>query len=234
MSRIDVLGVGFDPVTRDAAVDRALELIRRRGAYVCTPNPEIVMRCRRDPGLAAAVNSADLVLSDGVGILWAAERQNTPLPERVPGVEFTMALLARLRGSVYILGGAPGTAELAAERIARDYPNAVVVGCHDGYFSDELALTAELGEKRPDFLLVCLGMEKQELWMAAHRDLPVGLMAGLGGTVDVLAGTVERAPLRWRERGLEWLYRLLRQPWRLRRQMTLIAYAWAVITRKQS
>ena len=232
MSRTEVLGVGFDAVTMDEALGRARTLMERRGAYVCTPNPEIVMAARREPEVMAAVNGADLVLADGVGIVWAAKRFGTPLPGRVAGIDFLAALLDRMSGTVYVLGGKPGIAEKAAERIAAAHPNVTVAGTHDGYFTDELALTAELGQTRPDLLLVCLGAPKQELWMAAHRDLPVGLMIGLGGAVDVLAGTAERAPLGWRKHGLEWLYRLLRQPSRLKRQRNLIGYVWAVIKRK--
>ena len=234
MNRVDILGVRFDPVTLDEAVTRALALMARRGAYVCTPNPEMIQRCRKDPALMEAVNAADLILPDGVGVLWAADRFGTPLPERVPGVDFASELMRRMRGSVYILGGRPGVAEKAAENLAAAYPHLTVAGARDGFFSDELAITAELGEKRPDLLLVCLGMEKQELWMAAHRDLPVGLMAGLGGTVDVFAGTAQRAPVRWREHGLEWLYRLLREPTRFRRQLSLAAYVWDVCKRKRT
>ncbi len=234
MTRVDVLGVGFDPVTPEEAVTRGLALMERRGACVCTPNPEMLLRCRRNPSLMAAVNGADLVLADGVGVLWAAKRFGSPLPERVAGVDFASELLRRMHGSVYILGGRPGVAEKAGENIAAAHPNITIAGCMDGFFDDELALIAELGEKRPDLLLVCLGMEKQELWMAAHRDLPVGLMAGLGGTVDVFAETARRAPTWWRDRGLEWLYRLLRQPSRLPRQLSLLAYVWAVWKRKST
>ena len=232
MSRVEILGVGFDDVTVDEGAERALELMERRGAYVCTPNPEIVMAARRDPEVMAAVNGADLVLADGVGVVWAAERFGTPLPERAAGIDVLTALLGRMSGSVYVLGGKPGVAERAAESIAAAYPAVSIAGAHDGYFTDELILTAELGQTRPDLLMVCLGAPKQELWMAAHRDLPVGLMFGLGGAADVLAGTAERAPLRWRERGLEWLYRLLRQPSRLKRVGSLFGFALAVIKRK--
>ena len=229
MSRLDILGVGFDPVTMDEAVAWGLaRLAGRSCAYVCTPNPEIVMRAQKDQELMRAVNGADLVLPDGVGILWAARQKGRPLPERVAGYDFLRALLGKMSGSVYILGGQPGVAEKAGETIAREYPNVTVVGCCDGYILDELALIAEIGEREPDLLMVCLGAPKQELWMAAHRDLPVGLMAGLGGSVDVLAGTVPRAPLWWRSHGLEWLYRLLRQPRRLKRMLHLPKYLLAV------
>lgn len=229
MNRLDVLGVGFDTVTMDEAVERALGYIdTRAGAYVCTPNPEIVLKARREPELMAALRGADMVLPDGVGILWAAEKMGHPLSERVAGYDFLLALLARMRGSVYILGGTPGTAEAAGDAIARDYPNVTIAGCCDGYISDELALIAAIGQTRPDLLMVCLGASKQEQWMASHRDLPVGLMVGLGGSVDVLAGKVKRAPLWWREHKLEWLYRVLRQPKRLGRVLQLPQFMLAV------
>lgn len=232
MNRVDVLGVGFDPVTMDGAVTRALALMERRGAYVCTPNPEIVMLARRDPAVMDAVNGADLVLADGTGVVWAAGRLGTPLPGRVPGYDFLMALLGRMRGSVYILGGRPGVAERAAEAVRARFPQVEIAGTHDGYSGGETALTAELKEKRPDLLAVCLGMGKQELWMASHRGLPVGLMAGLGGSADVLAGEVKLAPPSWREHGLEWLYRLLREPRRLGRQTALAGFVLAVLKGK--
>lgn len=229
MNRLDVLGVGFDPVTMDEAVERALGYIdTHAGAYVCTPNPEIVLKAQSEPELMAALRGADMVLPDGVGILWAAEKMGHPLSERVAGYDFLLALLARMRGSVYILGGTPGTAEAAGDAIARDYPNVTIAGCCDGYISDELALIAAIGQTRPDLLMVCLGASKQEQWMAAHRDLPVGLMVGLGGSVDVLAGKVKRAPLWWREHKLEWLYRVLRQPKRLGRVLQLPQFMLAV------
>ena len=234
MSRVNVLGVGFDALTGNEAADRALELMRqRRAAYVCTPNPEIVLLARRDPDLMEAVNGADLVLADGIGVLWASKTLGTPLPERVAGYDFLLALLARMEGSVYILGGRGDAAEKAAAAIARDHPGLTVAGWCDGFITDELRLIAELGEKEPDLLMVCLGAGKQELWMAAHRDLPVGLMAGLGGSVDVLAGAVPRAPAWWRDRGLEWLYRLIKQPWRIRRQLRLPGYVLAVLRQKR-
>ena len=233
MSRLDVLGVGFDRVGIDEAVERAMALMaERRAAYVCTPNPEIVLLAERDPELFAAVNGADLVLPDGIGIVWASGKLGEPLPERVAGYDFLLALLAGMHGTVYILGGAAGAAELAAGHIAETYPTVTVVGCCDGYIRDELGLIADLGQLRPDLLMVCLGTPKQELWMASHRDLPVGLMAGLGGSVDVLAGLTSRAPLWWREHGLEWLYRLLREPWRIRRQMKLPGFIIKVLRQR--
>ena len=234
MSRVDILGVGFDALTGEEAVARALELMgERRAAYVCTPNPEIVLMAREDPSLMDAVNGADLVLPDGVGVVWASRKLGTPVPERVAGYDFLLALLGCMEGSVYILGGRAGVAELAAERIRTTFPGVTIAGTCDGFIRDELALIAEIGEREPDLMMVCLGAGKQELWMAAHRDLPVGIMAGLGGSVDVLAGTVPRAPDWWRGHGLEWLYRLIKQPSRLKRQLRLPGYILLVFRQKR-
>ena len=226
----ELLGVRFDAVTMDGAVTRALALTQTRsGAYVCTPNPEIVMLARNDPTLLEAVNNASLVLPDGAGIVWAAKRLLRPVPERVAGYDFLLSLLGRLRGGVLIYGGRPGVAERAAETIAARYPNAAVCGAFDGYGDNEADVLAAIRRTRPALVMVCLGAPRQELWMAAHTDLPVGLMAGLGGSVDILAGAAKRAPLWWRSHGLEWLYRLLREPRRLRRQLRLPAFVLAVL-----
>ena len=228
--RTEILGVGFDSVTMEDALDRAEVLIsEKRGSYVCTPNPEIVWRAQTQPALMDAVNGADMVLPDGVGILWAAGKLGKKIPERVAGFDFITALMKRFSGSVFLLGGRPGVAEKAAETIRAVYPGITVAGSCDGYYTDESEVLDRIRKASPDILLVCLGAPRQELWMAQHRDLNVGLMAGLGGSVDILAGTVERAPLWWRKRGLEWLYRLLRQPWRIKRQLCLPLFMLTVL-----
>lgn len=226
--RTDVLGVGFDPVTLDEAVTRAMALMQERGAYICTPNPEIVMRCREEPSLMAAVNGADLVIPDGIGVILAAKALGRPLPERVAGFDLFTSMLERMEGSLYLLGGLPGVAERAARAITAAFPRVTVVGCRDGYFSDEAAVLRDIEGKKPALLAVCLGAGKQERFMAAHRDMDVGVMMGLGGALDVLAGNAKRAPAFWRKHGLEWLWRLVREPKRIKRQIRLPAFLLAV------
>lgn len=231
--RQDILGVGFDGMTMEDAVTRALEMMtRREGAYVCTPNPEMVMEARKNPALRQAINGASLVLPDGVGIVWAAKKLGKPMPQRVAGYDFLLALLEQMSGSVFILGGRPGVAKKAAQEIEKRFPQVTVAGCQDGYFTDEDAVLAKIQSASPDFLMVCLGSPKQELWMAAHRDAGAGLMAGLGGCVDVLAGETKRAPLGWQKRGLEWLYRLLHEPRRIKRQIRLPLFAAAIFMQR--
>ena len=222
MNRIDVLGVEFDDLTMDEAVERALGLIEeRRAAYACTPNPEIVMAARENASLAAALKDAALVLADGVGITKAAQMLHTPLKGRVPGIDFAQALMARLAergGSVYLFGAKPGVAEAAAENLSARFPGIGIAGCSDGYFTDDGPIVERINAASPDFLMVCLGSPKQELWMAEHAGrISCGLMAGLGGSLDVLAGNVQRAPETWRRLGLEWLYRVIKEPKRIKR-----------------
>lgn len=232
--RTDVLGVGFDSLTIDEAVKIALEYIEgRSGDYVVTPNPEIVWLCRNSADLKKAVGGAAMVLPDGVGIIYGAKILGTPLKEKLPGADFAEALIAGLSGrggSVYLFGAKPGVADAAGQRLADQYPGLVIAGTHDGYFQDDEPIIADINEKKPDFLMVCLGAPKQELWMEKNRGrLDVGLMAGLGGTLDVYAGTVKRAPERWRRLGLEWLYRLVKEPRRIGRMMKLPLFLFAVI-----
>lgn len=226
MSRTDVLGVGFDNVTKAEAVERALELIdAREGRYVVTPNPEIVMLAKENPALKEALAGADIVLPDGAGIIKGAAILGRPMKEKVPGIDFACGVMARLAergGSVYLFGAKPGVAEAAAETLRTKFPGLVISGTSDGYFSDDGPIIEKIKDAAPDFLLVCLGAPKQELWIAKMSGkLPVGLMVGLGGSLDVFAGTVKRAPEAWQKLDLEWLYRLLKEPRRIGRMMKL-------------
>lgn len=226
MNQIEILGVAFDNVTMDEAVDRALTLMEARSAaYVVTPNPEIVMSAREDPALALAIQNADMVLPDGVGVIYGGKILGTPLKEKVPGIDFASRVMERLsqrNGRVYLFGAKPGVAELAGENLQKQFPGLLIAGTCDGYFTDDSPIIDAINEAKPDLLLVCLGSPKQELWMQSNaKRLNVGLMAGLGGSLDVFAGIVERAPERWQKLGMEWLYRLMKQPKRVGRMMKL-------------
>lgn len=235
--RTDVLGVGFDNMTIDEAVDRALALIEEKlAAYVVTPNPEIVQICRKDAAVSGAVAGAALVLPDGIGVIYAAKILRRPLRERVAGTDFAEKLMERMSiagKSVFLFGAKPGVADMAARNLERKYPGLVIAGTKCGYFEDDGPIIEAINASNPDFLIVGLGVPKQELWMASRRDrLRVGLMGGFGGSIDVWAGTVSRAPLGWQKAGLEWLYRLLKEPKRINRQMKLPLFLLAVIGRR--
>ena len=240
MSRIDVLGVGFDDLTREDAIDMCKRLIdEHRSAYMVTPNPEIVMAAWDNPGLHEAICGADLVIPDGIGVVRAARIIGTPLKERLPGIEIGEAILeyaAASGKSVFLLGAKPGVAETAAAKMRELFPGLDVCGTNDGYFKDDGPVIEKINAARPDFLMVCLGAPKQELWMAENAPkLDVGLMAGLGGSLDVFAGTVSRAPKLWQRMNAEWLYRCIKEPWRFRRISRLplfIIKAWIKRIRK--
>lgn len=224
--RIDVLGVGFDNLTMDEAVAEGLHLTESQGThYVVTPNPEIVELCRENLAAKIAVNEADLVLADGIGVVKGAAMLGTPLKDRVPGIEFAAGLMAGLAAkgkTLYLLGAKPGVAEQAANRLQATYPGLVIAGTHDGYFKDDAAVAEEIRKTGADVVFVCLGAPKQELWMKKFGPATgAHLLCGLGGSLDVFAGVVERAPKFWSDHGLEWFYRLCREPRRIGRMMKL-------------
>lgn len=224
--RIDVLGVGFDDVTVEEAAERGMALMGEGGFhYVVTPNPEIVMAAEKDPAFREVLNSAHLVLPDGVGVVKAARILGRPLKGRCPGIDFASALMERMAAAgdrLFLLGAKPGVAEQAAENLRAKYPGLTVCGAHDGYFTEDAPVVEEVKASGADVLFVCLGFPRQEFWMAQHgAACGVKLAVGLGGSLDVFAGTVERAPEKWQRMGLEWLYRLWKEPKRIGRMAKL-------------
>ena len=213
--RIDVMGVGFDSLTMDEAVARARDLMaERRAAYVVTPNPEIVMLCRDDPAAMQAVQGADLVLPDGIGVIYGAKILGTPLRAKLPGIDFASALMAQMGQegkSVFLLGAKPGVADAAAEKMRERFPGLVIAGTHDGYFKEDAPIAAEIKASGADMALVCLGAPKQEKWMAQYGAATgAKLLLGLGGSLDVFAGVAQRAPEFYCKHNLEWFYRLIK------------------------
>ena len=224
--RIDVLGVGFDNVTMAEAVEQGMALLHSEGShYVVTPNPEIVEACRENGAARAAVNGADLVLPDGIGIIKGAAMLGTPLKEKTPGIEFAAHMMERMAGegmSLYLLGAKPGIAEQAAEKLSAQYPGLKIAGTHDGYFKEDGPVVEDIRQSGADCVFVCLGAPKQEFWMAKNGPATgARLLCGLGGSLDVFAGTVERAPKFFCDHGLEWFYRLCKEPKRIGRMMKL-------------
>ena len=224
--RVDVLGVGFDNLTLDEAVARGMELVCGEGThYVVTPNPEIVEVCRENPAARDAVNGADLVLPDGVGVVKGAAMLGTPLKEKTPGIECAAGLMGKMAQqgkSLYLLGAKPGVAELAGQRLTQRYPGLRIAGTHDGYFKEDGPVVEAIRQSGADVVFVCLGAPKQELWMAKNGSATgAHLLCGLGGSLDVFAGVVARAPKFWSDHGLEWFYRLCKEPRRIGRMMKL-------------
>lgn len=224
--RINVLGVGFDNMTMDQAVAEGVRLMGTPGAhYAVTPNPEIVEICREDPDANRAVNSASLVLADGIGVIYGAKMLGTPLKGRVTGIGFAQGLMERMAGngkSLFLLGAKPGVAEKAAGKLERQYPGLRVAGTHDGYFQEDGPVIEAIRSSGADVVFVCLGAPKQEKWMLANGEASgAHLLVGLGGCLDVFSGEVQRAPEVFQKLGLEWLHRLVKNPSRFGRMMKL-------------
>lgn len=224
--RIDVLGVGFDNITMDQAVAEGVRLMDTPGVhYAVTPNPEIIEVCREDPEALEAVNGADLVLADGIGVIYGAKILGTPLKGRVTGIGFAQNLMARMAEngkSLYLLGAKPGVAEKAAAELRRQYPGLRIAGTHDGYFREDAPVAEAIRASGADVAFICLGAPKQEKWMQKNGGATgAHLLIGLGGCLDVFSGEVQRAPEAFQKLGLEWLYRLAKEPRRIGRMMKL-------------
>lgn len=217
------------------------ETVERAGQFmsdtkphmIFTPNPEILMTARKNPELHDLLSKADLLTPDGIGVVYASRILGDPVPERVPGFDIACALLERIKNgerSVYLLGGKPGVAEQATENLQKKYPGLRIVGTHDGYFTDAEPVVAEIAAAAPDLLFVCLGSPKQERFAVTYSDrLNAKLLMGLGGSLDVFAGTVKRAPAFFQRFGLEWFYRLCKQPSRIGRMMALPLFGLIII-----
>lgn len=226
--RVNILGVDVDAVTMAEAVDvvrRAMDT--RAGVMVATANAEMLMRATHDEELRRILNASALVVPDGAGTVWAARHLGHAMPERVAGYDLAQELLrcAPAEGRrVYFFGSAPGVAEKAKAKAEQLYPGIEIVGVRNGFFSpaDNAAIIAEIRTARPDLLLVALGVPKQEKWIAAHlAELDVPVAIGVGGTLDVMAGVMKRAPHWMQKAKLEWLFRGLMQPKRAGRLLAL-------------
>ena len=232
--RTEILGVGFDDLTIEEAADRASALLEEEGFhYVVTPNPELVDRARREETFREALNGADLVLPDGIGVVYAARLLGGSLKGRCPGIDFAgklMERMARKGQRLYLLGAKPGVAEAAAARLEVRYPGLTICGVHDGYFQEDGPVVEDIRKAGADVVFVCLGFPKQEYWMVKNGPATgARLLAGLGGSLDVFAGVVERAPESWQRLGLEWLYRLTREPKRIGRMARLPLFLAAAL-----
>ena len=234
MPKITIRGIDFDNVTMDEAVLLAKQALKEnQRTAVFTPNAEIAQLAAESTEIRDLLSRADLLLPDGAGIVLASEILKTPLKEKVAGVDFgerILALAAQDGYSVFFLGGKPGIAELAAQKKILTYPTLSVAGAKDGYFKKEGiendAVLREINESGAQILFVCLGAPTQERWIDENKDrLPsVKLLLGLGGSLDVYAGAVRRAPEFFIRARLEWLYRLLKEPRRIGRMMKLPKY----------
>lgn len=244
MKKITLRGIDFDNVNMEEAVVLGEQaLTGNHLTTVFTPNAEIAQLAVEAPEIQALLSRADILLPDGAGIILASEILKTPLKEKVAGVDFgeRMLLLASQKAyPVFFLGGKPGIAELAAQRKTEQYRGLSVSGTQDGYFKKEGiendAVIEKINESGAKILFVCLGAPTQEKWIDRNKErlISVKLAMGLGGALDVYAGTVRRAPKIFIRARLEWFYRLLKEPRRIGRMMKLPKYIFGTYREKFS
>lgn len=234
----NILGIKFNNITlREAAeiLFSACKSNNVRPFTVVTPNPIMVMNAQKDKDLLSALLSADLSLADGVGVISAARRLGFPLPERVTGIDTGYAVLEKLAeigGSIYLLGAKPGVAELAAEKLTGNLTGLRVVGTHNGYFANDEEIIKAITKTAPDLLIVCLGSPRQEIWVNKNKNKlsGIGAVICLGGALDVWAGKIKRAPRLFINLRLEWLWRMLCEPKRMKNLPLMLKFR--LLTRK--
>jgi N-acetylglucosaminyldiphosphoundecaprenol N-acetyl-beta-D-mannosaminyltransferase len=235
---LKILGVSVDDPTFDSLLDLIGTWIHdKTPRQICTVNPEFIIKAQRDVNFYNILNRCDLCVPDGVGLLWAARRLGHTLPERVTGsdgVPLIAQRAAREGWRLFLLGAAPGVAENTAQILAMRYPGLQIVGMYAGSpaADEEDAIAAMIASSNADILFVAYGAPNQDKWIA--RNLPrlnVSVAIGVGGAFDFVAGVTQRAPAWMRRAGIEWLHRLIKQPWRLRRMMRLPRFVVAVLWR---
>ena len=233
--RLEILGVGIDKVTSQQALDNIADFIASGQPHqIVTANAEIIYQASKNEKMRNIINNAQMVTADGSGVVWASRQLGEPLEQRVTGIDLVNSICERSaqdKWKIYILGSAPGVAATAAMNIRDKFPGCNIVGTHHGYFNakEEKQILAELEQLKPDVLFVALGAPKQEYWVADHlADLGIPVGMGIGGSMDVLSGNVKRAPKWMQKMSLEWLYRLLIQPTRFKRVLTLPKFMLAV------
>lgn len=240
-STVDVLGVAISKVTMQEATKKINEFVKSDSFHsVYTPNPEIVMLAKEDSAFHKILDEADLVVPDGIGIVIASKIKKDPLPERVAGydlVQNTMKEAVKEGYKYYFFGSKPGISDEAAVKMRETYPGIDIVGTHNGYFKpeDEADIIADINESGANILLVALGAPKQEKWIEANKHLMpnVRVAIGVGGSLDVMSGNVKRAPEVFQKLGLEWFYRLVKEPTRFMRMLVLPKFLIKVVCHKK-
>lgn len=247
MDSIKIFGVKINNISFDEAVEEIKGYLKGDSIKtIYTPNPEIVMGAKDDEDLKSLLNKGDMITADGIGLIYASKIKKKPLKERVTGYDLSLKLLEIGNDnsySIYLLGGKEGIAKKAGENIKKDYENINLVGYHNGYFKgshngyknhkDEKHIIDEINLSNPDIIFVGLGFPNQERWINANKDKIKGkVIIGNGGVMDILSGNIKPAPDIYRKIGLEWLYRLIKEPSRIKRQIIIPKFMLKVIFTK--
>jgi N-acetylglucosaminyldiphosphoundecaprenol N-acetyl-beta-D-mannosaminyltransferase len=244
MDKLSIMGVRINNISMSEVMRLAEQKIENDERYIIyTPNTEIIMMCRKDEEFLNLMNSSDINVPDGVGLIYAGKIRKYPLKEKVAGYDLSINLLkmADEKGlKLYVVGGRPGVAEAAMKNVQNKYPGIEIVGTQHGYFKgthlgqkgheEEMSVIEDINKQKPHILFVGFGAKKQEQWIEYNKGLiNANVIIGNGGTLDGLAGIVKRAPDIYINLGLEWLYRLIKEPKRITRQIVLPVFMLKVI-----
>lgn len=247
MDNIEIFGVKIHNLTFDDAVNEVEKYLKGNELKsIYTPNTEIVMGAKDDDGLRELINNGDLIIADGIGLIYASKIKRKPLKERVTGYYLSIKLLEIANEnsySLYLLGCEDGVAKLASENIKKTYPNIRIAGYHHGYFKgshigyenheEEIKIIDDINSSNPDIIFVGLGFPKQEIWIDANKKKIKGkIIIGNGGVMNILSGNTKPAPIIFEKLGLEWFYRLMKEPSRIKRQMALPKFMLKVLFSK--
>lgn len=236
--KVNILGLYFDNITKVRLLDELKNrLENKKKTFLVTSNPEIVMFAQKNEEYKKTLERADYIIADGIGVIYGSRIIKNALPERIPGFDLMVDLLKLANEKnlrVYFLGAKQETLDLVLQNVKRDYPKLNIAGSHNGYFdidNHEVAHNVKIAQA--DLIFVALGFPKQEKWIEKNiEQADKGLFIGVGGSFDVLAGTVKRAPLIWQKLNVEWLYRLLRQPSRWKRMLALPYFIIKMISKR--
>lgn len=235
-TEVSVLGVNFIQATVQQFLNQVYQdSLDRQNRFIVTANPEIVLTARANHKYAQIVAGADYTTADGIGIIKGAQILGTPLPERITGFDSMLALLkwaGQHHKRVFLLGAKPEVVKAAVTKVEVKFPGIKICGWQDGYFEDEDAVAEKIRSAHPDFVFAALGFPKQEYFIAKYRHVADAIWMGVGGSFDVLAGFAQRAPQKWQDHHVEWLYRLLKEPSRIGRMMALPKYLGLVYLQK--
>ena len=249
VKNVKILGVNVNKITLNEALEKVKSFLEGDFSYpktIYTPNTEIVMEASKDVNLLNILNDGDMVIPDGIGLVYASRIKKNDLPERVTGYDLSIKILELANSkkySLFLLGGEPGVSKEAMDNLKKDYSDINVVGNHHGYFKgghigysnheEEIKVIEEINRSNADILFVGFGAPKQEKWIAKNKDkLNCKVIIGNGGTIDILANRVKRAPQIYQNLGIEWLYRLVKDPKRIKRQLALPKFALIVLFSK--
>lgn len=229
---VKVCGVDMNGVLSE--IDSIID--KKEPSFVVAINPEKIMKAQRDEKLMELLNSAAIQIPDGVGVLIASKLKKGNIRSRVTGIDLMYGICenASKKGHrVFLLGAKPGVAEMAGGILKERYKGLNIVGIRDGYFKDEEELIEYIKSTGPDILFVAMGSPRQEYWITKYmHSLNIPLMMGVGGSFDVTCGNIKRAPGWMCNLGLEWLYRLIKEPWRYKRMAVLPQFLFKVLLKK--